>query len=431
MNVYEAFKERIKIVCDNFDNIIIAFSGGKDSGMLLNLTLQYIKENNLNIKPIVFHQDVEAQYTLTSEYVERTYENLVKQDVILPYWCCQSIGLRVATSVFQYKWLPWNEDEKNIWTRDMPKCPYIKTNSNFQFEGFYKGMEYHEHFDKFNEYVQKTFGGKTISLSGIRTQESLNRYRAVVNKKHMFKDYKWTVKQDENIYRGYPLYDWTVEDIWAANAKFGFDYNKIYDKMYLSGASLSQMRVASPFHDDAQSSLELFKIVEPEIWDKLINRVQGAGFTARYANSKLMGKNMHTPPNNLDWRQFTRFLLRTLPRETRSNYASKFMKSVIFWHTQGGGLDQEVIDELKNGNYRIRENGSSPWARSKIRICFDGLIPCETDDVKCKDVPSWKRMCKCILKNDYACLYMGFGLTAEQNKMAQSLKQSFEKKEKK
>lgn len=417
MNVYEAFNKRMKIICDNFTNIIVAFSGGKDSGVLLNLVLKYIKENDLNIKPIVFHQDVESQYTLTSEYVERTYKDLVEKDLIIPYWCCQSIALRVATSVFQYRWLPWNEDEKHLWTREMPKYDFIKTNTNFAFEGFYKGIEYHDHFDVFNRYIQKEYGGKTISLSGMRTQESLNRYRAVYNKKHMFENYLWTMEQDENVYRGYPIYDFTVDDVWVTNAKFGFDYNKIYDKMYLAGAKPSQMRVASPFHDDAQGSLEMYKIVEPEMWDKLIHRVQGAEFTARYAKSKIMGKNIQNPPNNLDWRQFTRFLLRTLPHETRSNYANKFITSSLFWHNQGGGLNQDVIDQLYEKGYDIRENGKSPWAPTKTSVCFNGLLPIDTDDMDEKGLPSWKRMCKCLLKNDYACLTMGFGLTKEQNQI--------------
>ena len=38
-NVYEAFLERLKFIFEEFDNIYISFSGGKDSGLLLNLVL--------------------------------------------------------------------------------------------------------------------------------------------------------------------------------------------------------------------------------------------------------------------------------------------------------------------------------------------------------------------------------------------------------
>ena len=36
-NVYEALQDRLKFIFDNFDNIYVSFSGGKDSGLLLNM----------------------------------------------------------------------------------------------------------------------------------------------------------------------------------------------------------------------------------------------------------------------------------------------------------------------------------------------------------------------------------------------------------
>ena len=429
LDVYEAFQERMAYIVQNYDVIIVSFSGGKDSGVLLNLVLKYIEDNHLDIKPLVMHQDVEAQYSATTDYVTRTYKTLTEQDKIIPYWCCQSISLGCSTSVHQYCWYPWNPDEKDIWVRDMPDFP-VKTNDNFNFPGFYFGIEYHKHFEVFERYIASINPGKkVICLSGIRTQESLNRYRAVHNKVHADNNIPWTMKIDENITEAYPIFDFTVEDVWIANAMFNFDYNKIYDKMYLAGATISQMRVASPFHDAAQTTLAMFKIIEPQIWDKLIHRVQGAEYTAKYANTKLFGKNLKNPPNNLGWRQFTRFLLRTYPPKTREHYTSKFMTSIIFWHTVGGSLDEETIQQLRDKGYNIALNGVSPYSRQKKqRVIFKGLIPEETDDIKCKDVPSWKRMCKCLLKNDFACISMGFGITAQQEKMLDAIRGKIVKK---
>ena len=39
MNVYERTQQRLKTIFDHFDNISISFSGGKDSGVLLNLVM--------------------------------------------------------------------------------------------------------------------------------------------------------------------------------------------------------------------------------------------------------------------------------------------------------------------------------------------------------------------------------------------------------
>ena len=60
------------------------------------------------------------------------------------------------------------------------------------------------------------------------------------------------------------------------------------------------------------------------------------------------------------------------------------------------------------------------------RVIFLGKIPDNTDDIKStKDIPSWKRMCFCILKNDHICRFMGFGLTREQQKNVNLLKRKY------
>ena len=54
-NVYDLAQERLRVIFQNFDNIYISFSGGKDSGVLLNLCIDYIRKHNLKRKIGVFH----------------------------------------------------------------------------------------------------------------------------------------------------------------------------------------------------------------------------------------------------------------------------------------------------------------------------------------------------------------------------------------
>ena len=86
IDVYEAFQKRIKYVFDEFDNIYVSFSGGKDSGLLLNLVLDYAKQNHPEKRIGVFHQDFEAQYSATTKYIEETFEKNL--EYIEPYWVC-------------------------------------------------------------------------------------------------------------------------------------------------------------------------------------------------------------------------------------------------------------------------------------------------------------------------------------------------------
>lgn len=50
MNVFDATMERIKFAFENFDNIYVSFSGGKDSGLLLNMVLDYKRKHNIQKK---------------------------------------------------------------------------------------------------------------------------------------------------------------------------------------------------------------------------------------------------------------------------------------------------------------------------------------------------------------------------------------------
>ena len=43
MDVHEATNRRLKIIFDYFDYVYVSFSGGKDSGILLHLCMDYIR----------------------------------------------------------------------------------------------------------------------------------------------------------------------------------------------------------------------------------------------------------------------------------------------------------------------------------------------------------------------------------------------------
>ena len=73
-NVYELAQERLKVIFNEFDNIYVSFSGGKDSGVLLNMCIDYIRKNNLKVRLGVFHMDYEIQYKMTIDYVDRMLE---------------------------------------------------------------------------------------------------------------------------------------------------------------------------------------------------------------------------------------------------------------------------------------------------------------------------------------------------------------------
>lgn len=426
INVYDAIQERFKFIFENFENIYVSFSGGKDSGLLLNMVLEYKRRHGIKRKIGVFHQDFEAQYQTTTDFVTRMFENNLRD--IEPYWVCLPMGSRCAVTNYQMYWYPWEKSEKKNWVRPMPQMPYVITEENNPFDFYKYKMTQEDLYAEFGLWYARTHPGKTICLLGIRSDESLNRYRAYSNdRKVMVKGSKWTAKKGENFYNGYPLYDWSTKDVWVANGRFDFDYNHIYDLFYKAGLSINQMRVASPYHESAKESLNLYRILEPNTWIKVVSRVQGANFGAIYGNSKALGAKKFTLPPGHTWRSYVKFLLATLPEDVRKNYVNKFSTSIRFWWRKGGVVSDDAIKELETCNYPICRNGKSNYHSNKEQVRFLGT-PDNTDNIKNTiDIPSWKRMAICILKNDHLCKYMGFTQTHKQNARQKELLEKYRK----
>ena len=427
-DVYTAPQERLHFIFEVFDNIFVSFSGGKDSGLLLNLTLDFQKKYYPHKRIGVFHQDFEAQYTVTTEYVERTFER-IRNDVE-PYWVCLPMATRTALSSYQMYWYPWDDTKEESWCRPMPKDDFVINLQNNPITTYHYRMHQEDLAKQFGRWYRMSHGNKkTVCLLGIRTDESLQRYSGILNKKYGYKGECWISKQFKDVWAASPIYDWSNSDVWHANYLFDYDYNKLYDLYYMAGLKPDQMRVASPFNDYAKDSLNLYRVIDPEMWSKLVGRVRGANFGSIYGKTKALGYRNLTLPEGHTWKSYTMFLLDTLPTRLRNNYIKKFKTSIEFWHKTGGGLEEHVIKELLDRGYNIRRNGISNYTVMRnSRVVFIGEIPDHTDDIKSsKDIPSWKRMCYCILKNDHTCRFMGFGLTREQQKKIDILKLKYSK----
>ncbi len=421
--MYEALQRRLRLIFEEFDNIYLSFSGGKDSGLLLNLVLDFQKKYFPEKRIGVFHQDFEAQYTVTTEYVERTFERI--KDQVEPYWVCLPMATRTALSSYEMYWYPWDDKKKEVWVRPMPDKEYVINLDRNPMTTYHYRMSQEDLAKQFGRWYRISHGDqKTVCLLGMRADESLQRYSGFLNKKYGYKGECWISKQFKDVWCASPLFDWSAEDVWHANYLFGYDYNRLYDLYYMAGLTVSQMRVASPFNDYSKDSLNLYRVIDPEIWVKLVGRVQGANFASIYGRTRAMGyRNVTLPPDHT-WKSYTMFLLDTLPARIRNNYVKKFNTSMEFWHKTGGGLDEETIRELLEHGYKIRRNGVSNYTRSKkSRVIFLQKIPDHTDNIKSsKDIPSWKRMCYCILKNDHTCRFMGFGVNREQQRRMDAIR---------
>lgn len=420
LNVYEATQKRLKLIFENFDYVCVSFSGGKDSGVLLNLCVDYIRRNLPGRRLGVMHMDYEAQYSQTTEFVSQRLS--ADRDIIEPYHCCVPFKVPTCTSMFQSWWRPWEESKRDIWVRDMPPGCYTAADFSFFNQDLWD-YDFHRFFAQWLRARKQC--RRICFLVGIRTQESYNRWRAIYSNRNFmhFGSLKWSYRIASGVYSAYPIFDWKTSDIWAANGRFHWPYNRLYDLYYQAGIPIGRQRVASPFISQALSTLAVYKAIDPSTWGKMVSRVNGVNCAAIYGSTSAMGwKSIKCPPG-FSWKQYMEFLLKTLPPAARRNYLDKLHVSIRFWRERGGCLAEKTIRKLRERNIDIQVGTSTPYHTDKLPVRMEYLD--DIDIAEFQEIPTYKRMCVCILKNDHACKYMGFALTKQERLMKENVMNAF------
>lgn len=366
-SVLEAAKKRIEKVFDDFPKIYVSYSGGKDSTVMLSMVAYEAAKRGRKIGVLLV--DLEAQYKLTIEHAMETLADI--KDIIDLYWVSLPLNLRNAVSQFEPQWLCWDPQKKSEWVRNPPSFA-ITDEKHFPF--FRRAMEFEEFVPEFGKWYSE--GSLCACFVGIRSDESLNRWRTIArDKKNKFEGIKWTTSVEESVYNIYPIYDWKTADIWRFHGKTGIPYNKLYDYMHKAGLTINQARICQPYGDDQRRGLWLFHIIEPETWGRVVARVSGANQGSLYVqeSGNIMGNIKITKPNGHTWESFSKMLLESMPKATQEHYKNKIAVFLKWYEDRG----------YPNG---IPDEGA----------------------LNSKSAPSWKRICKAILRNDYWCKGLSF-----------------------
>ena len=313
--VYQAALERIEYLYQRFDHVVVSFSGGKDSTAVLNLTVEVA--TRLGRLPVwAIFVDEEAIHPPTVEYVERVRQ---RTDVKLD-WYCLPVKHRNACSNEQPWWYCWNPAERHLWVRELPPWG-ITEHPLFRFG------------DSFAEWMPKIFPesmGSVVVVTGIRTQESLRRYRVIAQKKN--DAYITSSAEYGNSYRAHPIYDWSSEDVWKLVEVKELDYNRTYDvfnRTELYNKLLTQ-RVCPPYGEEPLRGLWVYAECWPELWHKMVRRVKGVGTAWRYANTELYSN--WDKPDGVSWKQYAEMVIDTYTEPEYRNAIRESINGLIAYH---------------------------------------------------------------------------------------------------
>jgi predicted phosphoadenosine phosphosulfate sulfurtransferase len=304
-NVLIAARKRISKVFDDFENVVVSVSSGKDSTVLYHLCLEEARRRKRKFR--LFFLDQEVEYCSTIDLIEE----MMKNDQIEPAWVQVPLRMTNATSHVQYFLRAWGDGDE--WMRS--KSPLAIHQMDGAPDRFYDFFEWYACQGK----------ERTAWIVGLRSKESLNRFRAVTSYAG-WDGLGWSSKTKSDLsYRFYPIYDWTFGDVWKFIVDNGVAYNRYYDKMFAKyGQNMSRMRVSNLIHEKSFRCLCDLQEFEPETYEKLLKRLNGVHAAALYCKEPYVYDAKKLPDAFDSWRKYRDYLLETTPISKVDRFRNRF-----------------------------------------------------------------------------------------------------------
>ena len=308
IDVFEAAKRRIRYIFQEYPEVFVWVSGGKDSTVIFHMVYEVAKELGrlpLNVGWI----DQEAEWKATEEVVK----DIMYNSDVKPFWFQMPIKIFNATS-FEQDWLHcWDNAEEHMWMRKKDPIS-IK-------ENIYKTDRFGELYGKIiSTHFPKT---KIASFGGVRCEESPARFAGLTGS-FTYKDITWGKKNTKYHQTFYPLYDWSYSDIWKAIFDHNWKYNKVYDYQYRYGIDVLNMRISNLHHETALKNLFYLPEVEPDTYNKLTQRMSGVDMAVKMNSDDFFIYKL--PFMFSDWREYRDFLVEKLIAKRNQESFRKIFK---------------------------------------------------------------------------------------------------------
>lgn len=306
-NVFEEAIKRMNMIFDYNDEVIVSMSGGKDSTVCFNLALMVARERNrLPLK--VFWLDQEAEWQHTVDYMDK----IMRMPEVEPLWFQIPFYFpnNLSTANGKESLLIWDPEQKDKWVHpqsdiSIKECPFDFDVNQSRDKAFYTLM------NRLPDCCLKEDTQACAVISGMRTDESLNRRTAIMFGKPTFRGETWarsriTKKSKCQVF--WPIYDFLSDDVWTAIAKNNWDYNKCYDLMYRWGVKKNNMRVSALIHETSWVAIQMLQEFEKDTYNRFCARINGVStFNHAFDEGGVLPKSL--PFMFKDWKEYRDYLL--------------------------------------------------------------------------------------------------------------------------
>ncbi|GHT33514.1 phosphoadenosine phosphosulfate reductase [Bacteroidia bacterium] len=341
-NVLAAARERVSYIFDEFPNISVSVSGGKDSSVIFHLFWQEAQKRKRTFDVAFIDQEAEYQNTI----------KVIRSLRGLPYvhlkWYQIPFLMTNSASYAQDYLTCWDGNNIREFEPDSIRTIGINTEKLT--------------WEKLLPLLEKQQPDNTAQILGLRSNESLNRYRAVTLHPG-YNNVAWSSKTAaKTVFNFYPIYDWGFDDVWRFIFDENISYNRIYDYQFAKDYNKNDMRVSCLIHEKSYHDLVDLPEFEPDTFEWLCQRCKGIDTAMRYAKEKQMYSNEKLPTHYKTWHEFRDFLLENHPNKTqKARFEKRFEnhpKNESVYRQQVGQLlinDWENITDVTKDQEEKRE----------------------------------------------------------------------------